>query len=123
VSGRAARLRRKEGKMTYKIAVNTLVKWQAEKYKAPIIIYSVPDPNEHIVRLIEISDSFIETNDVTPVNIGASSELPFKSSVILVNLNEWSRIQCGELPLPENWNLNNIELVWDTGPKKRAKFV
>ena len=97
---------------TYEDAVLALARWHAEGHDQDMDVYSIPDPNKATVQLIEVSGVFPETGHLTPLAMGRSDDFPFKSCVALVTRSEWEYVQRGEIPMPEGWNLAEVEKVW-----------
>ena len=97
---------------TYADAVRTLACWHAEGHDKALEVYSLPDPDGLVVRLIEVSEAFPETGRITPVAMGRSADFPFKSCVALVTPDEWTDVQRRVIPLPAGWSLDKMERVW-----------
>lgn len=97
---------------TYDEAVNTLSEWHAELDRPDLQIFSFPDPDGILVRLIEVSEEFPSSDQVRPITFGASKEFPFRSSVALATPAEWQKVLDGELLLPEGWNVEDRKRVW-----------
>jgi hypothetical protein len=80
-----------------------------------IDIYSLPDPEQRVVRLLEVSDAFPEAGverpappdgveRVVPVfAMGPAKEFPFRSEVAQVTPAEWEQLRQGSLRLNRNW--------------------
>src|ERR1041385_938967 len=97
---------------TYDEAVQTLARWHGEDNDADVSIFSFPDPEEQVVRLIEVSREFPTAGDVRPFTFGRSIEFPFKSSVALVVPEEWEKLQSGQMSLPSGWDIGAARRVW-----------
>lgn len=77
--------------------------------------YHVPDPQQRVVRLIEVSDAFPEggversvpgggTEWVVPVfPMGPARDFPFRSEVVQVTSAEWVQLRQGALRLNRDW--------------------
>jgi len=87
-------------------------------------IYSVPDPQQQIVRLIEVSTAFPEgaverqvlpngVERVVPVfPMGPAKDFPFRSEIVQVIPAEWEQLRQGTLKLNRDWgDLNRAERV------------
>jgi len=91
---------------TYDEAVRNLAAWQGAD---DITIYYLPDPESRVVRLVEVSGSFSDDEDLRPVAMGASADFPFRSSVLLVSKSDWGRVQRGEKSLPNGWDTAQLK--------------
>jgi hypothetical protein len=87
-------------------------------------IYSMPDPQQQVVRLIEVSAAFPEggVERPTPANgmerivpvfpMGPAKDFPFRSEVVQVTPAEWKQLREGKLKLNRDWgDLNRAERV------------
>lgn len=87
-------------------------------------IYSVPDSQEQVVRLIEVSESFPESGvdrpapangveRIVPVfSMGRAKDFPFRSEIVQVTPAEWQQLRQGHLKLNRDWgDLNLAEQV------------
>ncbi len=82
---------------------------------ADVEIYSMLDPHQQIVRLIEISSTFPESGverpappngieRVVPVfPMGPAKDFPFRSEIVQITPGEWEQLQQGKLKLNRNW--------------------
>jgi hypothetical protein len=102
------------GSQNYSAAVETLAEWYVEAHNilGDLEIYEVPDPSGRVVQLIEISDSFPETNDLWPVRLRPTTELPFESAVLIATKQEWEQVKKGLLSIGVNWDLRSIRRVY-----------
>jgi hypothetical protein len=108
---------------TYERAVGVLAAAHATGV-ASIDIYHLPDPQQLVVRLIEVSDSFPEggVDRPTPPNgmervvpvfpLGPAKDFPFRSEVAQITPAEWDQLLQGNLKINRDW-----------GDLKRAKKV
>ncbi len=57
------------------------------------------------VRLLEVSKSVGDSGEVLPFRFAPQPKqgIPYPSTVILLSVEEWRRVQAGELVLPEGW--------------------
>src|SRR5438105_1546169 len=97
---------------TYEEAERLLARWQGEGGPEDLLIFTFPDPAEESVRLLGVSDEFMETGAVLPMSFGRSAELPFRSSTASVTPAEWDRIRAGRIALPAGWDLATARQVW-----------
>jgi hypothetical protein len=97
---------------TYDEAAQTLARWQGESGESDLQIFSFPDPEQKVVRLLHVSEMFADTDGVYAIKMGKSQEFPFKSSVALTMPKYWARIKAGELLLPEGWDATTARKVW-----------
>ncbi|MCC2669543.1 MAG: hypothetical protein K0Q72_2014 [Armatimonadetes bacterium] len=100
---------------TYEEAVRLLSTWHAELDRADLQIFSFPDPEARVVRLLEVSSDFAESDQLRPLSFGASKEFPFRSSVALATPAEWQEVLAGKRSLPAEWSLAERRLVWPDG--------
>lgn len=96
----------------YDDAVNLLASWHASGDEIMQEVWSFPDPDRDVVRLVEVSADFPTTGEAVPLSLGKSAEFPFKSSVILLTPDEWEKVQHGEIQLPEAWASSDRVRVW-----------
>lgn len=99
---------------TYDHAVRSLAAAHAAG-PDPVEIYSVPDPQQRIVRLIEVSEAFPEggverpappngVERVVPVfPMGPARDFPFRSEIVQITPAEWDAIRQGRLKLNRDW--------------------
>ena len=61
--------------------------------------------NETEVRLVEVSGSIGTSGEVLPFRFAARPDLgvPYASVVLLLSVDDWTRIEQGELHLPAGW--------------------
>ncbi len=101
---------------TYDDAVKLLVKCHAEAhdYMKDLVIYHIPDPEEKVVKLFEISNGFPDTNDIWPVRFRKLDTFPFDTAVAIATPDEWRRIKAGKLEFQNanDWNLKTRKKVW-----------
>ncbi len=99
---------------TYKEAVEHLVEDYVSSNNdiGDLEIYVFPDPKKKIVRVIQVSDTFPQTDDVWPFTFRESPEYPFKSSIAIATKGEWKRILKGKLEFQADWNMKKLKRVW-----------
>jgi hypothetical protein len=108
---------------TYEDAVHALAAAHAAAV-ASVEIYYLPDPQNRVVRLIEVSDAFPEgaveraassggMDRVVPVfPLGPANDFPFRSEVAQVTSAEWTQLRRGLLKLNRDWgDLNQARKV------------
>jgi hypothetical protein len=87
-------------------------------------IYSICDPREQVVRLIEVSEAFPEggverpappngMERIVPVfPMGPAKDFPFRSEIAQVTPVEWNQLLQGKLKLNRDWgDLNRAQKV------------
>lgn len=76
-------------------------------------VYLFPDPHLADVRLLEVSGSAPRSGDVLPFRFEPRPDIgvPFASTVILLNPDEWRDVLSGALNLPSDWDLTKRELL------------
>jgi len=90
----------------YKRTVRKLARWHSTEHAAKdLVIYSYDDPEEKVIRLLEVSRVFPgeQNEDVWSMDFGASPEVPFQSRVALASRKQWRAISRGDLTLPKGW--------------------
>ena len=65
--------------------------------------------SEDEIRLIEVSGSAIPSGTVHPVPFAPTSDVPYRTLVADVTLEEWDKICNGEIELPQGWSLEAKE--------------
>jgi hypothetical protein len=87
-------------------------------------VYHLPDPQQGVVRLIEVSEAFPEGSierpapsggmeRVVPVfAMGPARDFPFRSEIVQITPAEWEGLRHGTLKLNRNWgDLNQAQKV------------
>ncbi|HEY8748174.1 MAG TPA: hypothetical protein VIM11_09385 [Tepidisphaeraceae bacterium] len=104
---------------TYERAVRALAVAHASG-PDPVEIYHLPDPQQRVVRLIEVSDAFPEggverpapaggIERVVPVfPMGPAKNFPFHSEIVQVTPAEWVELRQGNLKLNRSWGDLNL---------------
>jgi len=84
-------------------------------------IYFLPDPQQRVVRLIEVSEAFPEggverpappngSERVVPVfPMGPARDFPFGSEIVQITPAEWEELRRGRLKLNRDWG--NLDLA------------
>lgn len=97
---------------TYDAAVHALA---AAHGGVNVEIYAMHDPDEQVVRLVEISPEFPEAGVErhTPSNgmervvpvfpMGPAKDFPFRSEIVQITPGEWDQLREGKLKLNRNW--------------------
>jgi hypothetical protein len=96
----------------YEEAVSLLSSWHAESDDPTLIIYALPDSNQEVVTLVEISSKFPATGEIRPIGMGKSADFPYRSQVALTTPEEWQNVKNGRISLPSNWSLEKLVKVW-----------
>jgi len=91
---------------------------------ASVEIYHLVDAQQHVVRLIEVSDEFPEggverpappggIERIVPVfPLGPAKDFPFRSEVAQITRREWEQLRQGKLKLNRDWgDLNRAQRV------------
>ena len=66
-------------------------------------VFLAPHPAE--VRLVEVSGSLAPSGEIFPFRFAPSPEhgVPYASVVVLLSIDDWGKIQRGDLKLPPDW--------------------
>lgn len=103
----------------YDEAVELLARWHGEDQDPSVTIYAFPDPDQAVVRLVEVSEAFPAGDKVegkpTTYALGRSKDFPYRSEVVMVTPSEWDQIASGKLKLPEGWRFSECRKVWPDG--------
>lgn len=111
---------------TYERAVRVLAAAHASGPDR-VEIYHLPDPQQRVVRLVEISEGFPEggversvpdggLERVVPVfPMGPAKDFPFRSEIVQVTPAEWEELRRGNLKLNRNWGDLNLAQKVDYG--------
>ena len=103
---------------SYEEAVRLLAAWH-DTGAADVEFYEIPDPEEKVVRLIEVGDEFPEggVERVTPTgtwepvvpvySFGPSADFPFRSAIVQLRPADWRDVLTGRLPLSKPWDLDS----------------
>jgi hypothetical protein len=97
---------------TYDEAVRMLASWHGEGAEADFEVFSFPDSQEQIVRLVEVSDALPTTGSAQAFPMGRSADFPFRSAVVFLTHEEWRQARSGKLRLPEGWDVAVSMRVW-----------
>jgi hypothetical protein len=108
---------------TYESAVRVLAAAHAVG-DVSVEIFHVSDPQQRVVRLIEVSDAFPEggvdrpappggMERVVPVfPLGPAKDFPFRSEIAQITRSEWEQLRQGKLKLNRDWgDLNQAQRV------------
>jgi hypothetical protein len=106
---------------TYDAAVRALA---AAHGGANIAIYSMADPAQQVVRLIEVSADFPAAGVERPIPpdgkewivpvfpMGRARDFPFRSEIAQVTPAEWDKLRQGKLKLNRDWgDLNTAQRI------------
>lgn len=74
-------------------------------------VFLAPDSVE--VHLVEVSGSVATSGEVLPFRFAARPDLgvPYASVVILLSVEEWGRVERGDLALPPGWDKDNLKKI------------
>jgi hypothetical protein len=70
------------------------------------VIWINPDTAPEI-RLIQITADTLPTGDVLSFYFAPSAEIPYPMFIAQVTPKEWQQVLQDEIPLPEEWSLEN----------------
>jgi hypothetical protein len=114
---------------TYEEAVRLLAEAHVEGEEESIRVFLIPDEDEKIVRIIEVSDIFPEAAVQRPVPgvpddapeqlerivpvfpMGPSRDYPYRSEVAMVTEQEWQQLHEHSLKLNRDWDLEQAQEV------------
>jgi hypothetical protein len=66
----------------------------------------VPDPERKVIRLLEVSDGFVQSGEVWPLTFRADEDFPFLVTVIQLTKAEYERTQDSyerDMKLPDDF--------------------
>jgi CheY-like chemotaxis protein len=66
------------------------------------------------IHLIEINRTALPSDSIQVFRFAPSEEVPFPMLIADVRPSEWERVQSGEIPLPEGWEMEEIEMFQRT---------
>lgn len=69
------------------------------------------DKSDKHIRIIEVNPDTFETGKVMIFSFGKTSELPFPLHIAEVTPEEWEKVRDREIRLPEDWNIDDIEVI------------
>ena len=111
---------------TYERAVRVLAAAHASG-PDQVEIFHLPDPQQRVVRLIEVSEAFPQggverpaprggMERVVPVfPMGPAKDFPFRSEIVQVTPAEWEELRQGNLKLNRTWGDLNLAQKVDDG--------
>jgi hypothetical protein len=62
------------------------------------------------IRLIEINRNTLPMGSVLAFYFAPSEDVPFPVRIADVTLQEWKRVQSGDIPLPPGWTLRKTQI-------------
>jgi hypothetical protein len=96
---------------TYDEAVESLAAWHYDD-KSDMEVFVMADPDRKTVCLVEVSDDVGDDDNPRPIRMGTSADFPFSSSILLLSVSDWERINAGQLSLPEGWILERLRKLY-----------
>lgn len=66
------------------------------------------------IRLIEINRSTLPTKSVEVLYFSPNQDVPFPVRIADVTPQEWKQVQRGDIPLPPDWSLQQIQIFQRT---------
>ena len=97
--------------LSYDDAIKDIVEGHRDTDQPPHAIILFRDPEEQVIRLLDVTDLVPETGEVYRIRFGRTPEIPYVSELAQVTPSEWPKIRAGEIELPEGWDLNSCEEV------------
>jgi len=76
------------------------------------------DPREPI-KFLEVSPDTPASGNVMTFTFGPTEDLPFSMRIATITPEEMHRVESGEIPLPEGWDLNHSYLY--PAPTRRSQ--
>lgn len=73
------------------------------------IVWFKPD-EEAQIHLLEVNRTALPTGRVQLFRFAPSEDVPFPIMIADVTPSEWEKIQSGDIPLPEGWDLDSMTL-------------
>jgi hypothetical protein len=80
-----------------------------------IIRAGIDDPREPI-KLLEVNANTVPTGSIEAIPFSPSKDIPFVTEIAEISPEEFSRLERGELALPQGWTLDDADDV----PRPRA---
>jgi len=73
------------------------------------------EPNDNEVRLIEVNEGAPSIDAIFPFNYEPDPEngIDYKVVVVLASGDEWDKVQTGEIALPDGWNKDTLQCVYE----------
>lgn len=71
------------------------------------------------IRLVEVDDTYSDpigsTGEVLPFGFAAQPDLGYDHPTVLIVLSpeEWNQVQSGKLSLPEGWNKDELQCIYE----------
>lgn len=66
------------------------------------------------IRLIEVNRTALPSDSIQVFRFAPSDEVPFPMFIADIRPSEWGRVQSEDIPLPEGWNIEDIEVFQRT---------
>ena len=74
----------------------------------------IKDDDDAEIRLIEVNRTALPGDSLLVFRSAPSEEVPFPMFIADVRPSEWERVQSGDIPLLEGWNIENVEVFQRT---------
>ncbi len=97
--------------VSYDEAVKQIATGHRDTDQPPAAVILFPDPQEEVIRLLDVTSLVPETGEFYWVRFGATPEVPFITEIAQVTPAEWESIQHGTMALPAGWDLAAAEEV------------
>jgi hypothetical protein len=100
--------------MNYDEAVEQLVQSHSDGDRYLRLIMALPDGQDGVVRLLEVTEAVPNTDEVRLDTLLSSRDFPYHLGIVQVTPEEWGKIsaQPPALPLPAGWRLPDLRQVW-----------
>jgi CheY-like chemotaxis protein len=90
--------------------VESLARLHFETEESVEQIIWVRSDDDQEIRLIEVNRITLPTGDLQVFRFAPSEDVPFPQLIADVTPAEWDRIQSGEIPLPQGWDLETTQV-------------
>jgi uncharacterized protein (DUF433 family) len=97
--------------LDYEGAVKEIAKGHRRSGQPPRAVVLFRDPEEQVIRILDVTDLVAETGEVYRFRFGPTFEMPYITEIAQVTPSEWQRILNREIDLPEGWDLNTREEI------------
>ncbi len=78
-------------------------------WSASSSIRSGLDDPDGSIKLLEVNANTFPTGSIEAIPFSSTDEVPFVTEIAEISPDEFSRLERGELDLPEGWTLENAE--------------
>jgi hypothetical protein len=97
---------------TYEQAVELLARWHREEVPSMVAIWSYDDPDEKVVRLLEVDELYAPEGEIWSYHFTASETFPFRTEVALVGPEDFAAAEAGTVSLPKGYQKVERRLVF-----------